>query len=105
MAEAEKGAEVSAVGRVALARWGALAAVAAATAAGVAAYLTSTAHDLHDPHHGLQQLDMLYLDEPAPGLDRLGVEPGRPAVLVSCAGACPLPQLSNAGAVLPPTRT
>ncbi len=39
---------------------------------------------------------MLYLDEPAPGLDRLGVEPGRPAVLVFCPGACPLPQLTDA---------
>lgn len=99
MAEAEKGAQVSAVGRVALARWAPLAAVAAVTAAGVVAYLASPAHDLHDPYHGLQQLDMLYLDEPASGLDRLGVEPGRPAVLVFCPGACPLPQLSNAQVV------
>ena len=71
-------------------------AVGAVTTAGVATYLASPAHDLHDPHHGLQQLDMLYLDEPAPGLDRLGVEPGRPAVLVFCPGACPLPQLTDA---------
>ncbi len=94
MAEAENGGRGQ--GRVALLRAAALVAAAAAATAGVAAYLTSPAHDLHDPHHGLQQLDMLYLDEPAPGLDRLGVEPGRPAVLVFCPGACPLPQLRNA---------
>lgn len=60
--------------------------------AGVAAYLGSAAHARHDPEHALQQLDLLYLDEPAPGLARLGVRPGEPAVVVFCAG-CALPEL------------
>jgi hypothetical protein len=86
-------------GRLILRRWAALAGVAAVATAGVATYLTSPAHDLHDPNHALQQLDLLYLDEPAPGLDRLGVEPGRPAVVVFCPDACPLPDLEDAQVV------
>lgn len=83
-----------------LIRWAALGAVAAVATAGVATYLTSPAHDLHDPHHGLQQLDMLYLDEPSAGLDQLGVDPGQPAVVVFCADlSCPLPELPDAQVV------
>lgn len=58
------GIEVSAV-RGGLVRRAALTAVGAVTTAGVATYLASPAYDLHDPHHGPQRLDMLYLDEPA----------------------------------------
>lgn len=87
------------VGQVILRRWAAIAAVAMATTAGVATYLTSPAHELHDPDHAVQQLDLLYLDEPAPGRDRLGVEPGRPALVVFCTDACPLPDLQDAQVV------
>lgn len=67
---------------------------------GVALYLTSPAHELHDPNHALQQLDLLYLDQPAPGLKHLPVEPARPSVLVFCENAgCPLPQLEKAQVV------
>ncbi len=38
-------------------------------------------------------------DEPAPGLPQLGIEPGRPAVVVFCESACPLPQLDSAQVV------
>jgi hypothetical protein len=80
-------------------RWAGLAATAVVAAAGVAHYLTSAAHELHDPTHGLQQLDLLYLDEPAPGRRQLDIEPGRPAVVVFCESECPLPQLDTARVV------
>ncbi len=51
------------------------------------------------PVPALQQLDLLYLDEPAPLLDRLGVEAGRPAVVVVCEG-CALPDVDGAGQVV-----
>lgn len=63
-------------------RWAALVATATGAIVGVATYLNSSAHELHDPNHGLQQLDLLYLDQPAPGRGQLGIEPGRPAVVV-----------------------
>lgn len=80
-------------------RWAGLAAAAAIATAGVAAYLTSPAHQRHDPNHALQQLDMLYLNEPAPDLDRLGIDTGRPAVLVFCPNDCPLPEIDAAQVV------
>ena len=44
---------------------------------GVATYVQSPAHSLHDPDHALQQLDLLYLDEPAPGAVLLSrIRPG-----------------------------
>jgi hypothetical protein len=66
---------------------------------GVGLYLASPAHQLHDPNHALQQLDLLYLDQPAPGLGRLGIEQGRPAVLVFCQRECRLPTLAEARVV------
>lgn len=60
------------------------------------AYLSSPAHELHDPNHALQQLDVFYLDEPAPGLDLLGVRPGRPAVVYFCGAPCDPPQVTGA---------
>lgn len=80
-------------------RWAALAATGVLAVAGVTLYLNSAAHRLHDPRHSLQQLDLLYLDEPAPGLQQLGVSPGAPAVLVFCATACPLPDITVAQVV------
>ena len=79
-------------------RWTALAATVVAAGAGVAGYLTSSAHALHDPVHALQQLDAFYLDEPAPGLDELGVEPGRPAVIFFCGEPCDEPPIAGAQA-------
>ena len=74
-------------------RWTGLAVAAVTAVAGVGVYLSSPAHERHDPNHALQQLDLLYLDEPAPGLRQLGIEPGRPAVVVFCPSACALPEL------------
>jgi hypothetical protein len=50
----------------------------------------------HDPTHALQQLDLLYLDEAAPGAAQVGFRPGTPAVVVFCAGDCRLPTLAGA---------
>ena len=63
---------------------GGVLAVLTAVAAGLAAYVTSDAHRLHDPDHSLQQLDLLYLDQPAPKLDALDIDPGTPALIVVC---------------------
>lgn len=82
-------------------RWTVLGGVAAVLVAvvGVTAYVQSPAHALHDPQHSLQQLDMLYLDEPAPGAPQLRLVWGRPAVVVFCATACALPELAGAQVV------
>ncbi len=72
-----------------------LAAVAAVATAGVLAYLLSPGYGVA-PNPGLRQLDLLYLDEPAPGLDQLGVTPGQPAVVVFCEASCALPQVEGA---------
>ncbi|WP_341251312.1 hypothetical protein [Euzebya pacifica] len=61
--------------------------------AGVVAYLTSPAHRLHDPVHALQQFDLFFLDEPAPLAGRLGLQPGRPALVVVCA-ECRAPEVN-----------
>lgn len=76
---------------------GLLAVLGAAT--GVALYLGSDGHSRHDPRHELQQIDLLYLDEPAPGYEELGLRPGSPAVVVFCAGDCALPELDDAQVV------
>ena len=65
-------------------------------AAGVLLYLASEGHSRHDPRHELQQIDLLYLDEPAPGYADLGLRTGSPAVVVFCPGGCPLPELDGA---------
>lgn len=67
-------------------------AVVLVAVAGVAAYLTSDVHARHDPYHPLQQLDALYLDEPAPGFEALGLRRGRPSVVVFCR-ACDAPEV------------
>jgi hypothetical protein len=77
-------------------RWAALAATAAVSGGGVLGYLGSSAHALHDPVHALQQFDALYLDEPAPGLTTLGIEPGRPAVVFFCGVPCDPPPVTGA---------
>lgn len=58
-------------------------------AAGVLAHVADD--DGRDPVRSLQQLDLLYLDEPAPGL----VPTGTPVVLVFCDG-CELPDVARA---------
>jgi hypothetical protein len=73
---------------------GLVAVLAAAT--GVALYLASPGHSRHDPQHHLQQVGLLYLDEPAPGLTQVGFRAGTPAVLVFCPDDCPLPELEGA---------
>jgi hypothetical protein len=79
-------------------RWVGIGAVAAAAVIGAAIYLMSPGADLA-PVPGLRQLDLLYLDQPAPGLDRLGVEPGRPAVILFCRSACAEPSVTGAQVV------
>lgn len=59
-------------------------------AVGVAVYLRSPAHVLHSPNHHLQQLDLFYVNEPAPFAEQLGVTPGRVTLLLVCA-ACSAP--------------
>lgn len=76
-------------------RWVGLSATAAISAAGIALYLTSPSHALHDPVHALQQFDAFYLDEPAPALDALGVQPGEPAVVFFCDSPCDVPTVEG----------
>lgn len=56
----------------------------------LAAHLDSPSGRLDAAGLGLTQLDMLYLDEPAPLPDVVGVTPGRPLLIVVCA-ACAAP--------------
>ncbi len=65
---------------------GAAAAVTIVVTAGLlGAWLRSDSRRLHDPAEGLQQLDLLYLDEPAPRYRELGFRRGRPGLLLVCA--------------------
>ncbi len=66
-------------------------AVVAAAAAGVVGLTTSAAYRLHGPVVALRQLDLLYLDEPAPLADRLGMEGGEPTLVVICRSCRPPP--------------
>ncbi|WP_219416392.1 hypothetical protein [Pseudonocardia nigra] len=79
-------------------RWIVAGIVAVVVSAGAAAYLASPDADVA-PITGLRQLDLLYLDEPAPGLDRLGVDPGRPAVILFCDPMCGSPNITGAQVV------
>ncbi len=45
---------------------------------------------------GRRRLDMLFLHEPAPGLEQLALRPGHPAVVVFSANPCDLPQVIGA---------
>lgn len=65
----------------------------AAVAIALIAFSLSSGDRFVDPIRGLQQLDLLYLDEPAPALAELGVETGTPALIVICA-ACEPPDLT-----------
>lgn len=61
--------------------------------AGVSLYVCSAAHQQHDPRQALQQLDLLYLDEPAPSVGELSFPAGRPTLLVICK-ACAMPEVN-----------
>lgn len=50
------------------------------------------ARGFHDPFEGLQQLDLLYLRQPAPHYQQLGFQRGRPGLLLVC-GGCPAPDV------------
>jgi hypothetical protein len=71
-----------------------VAAVAAVAVAGAGAHLASPDADVA-PIPALRQLDLLYLDQPAPALERLGVVPGRPAVILFCDPPCATPELTG----------
>jgi hypothetical protein len=71
----------------------AAAVVLAITAALLGAWLRTDPWGQGDPTRGLQQLDLLYLDEPAPRYDELDVASGRPALLLVCQ-ACPQPAVN-----------
>ena len=77
----------------------ALLAVVGVVGVGIAVYLSSPAHRLHDPVHALQQLDVLYLDEPAPEYTALGLRAGEPALVVVCR-ACDAPRVTGAQVVV-----
>jgi hypothetical protein len=78
-------------------RWLVVAVVAATVSAGAVAYLASPEADVA-PITGLARPALL--DEPAPGLDHLGVEPGgRPAVILFCDPACGTPNIVGAQVV------
>ncbi|MGH9267145.1 MAG: hypothetical protein ACRD0D_03105 [Acidimicrobiales bacterium] len=62
-------------------------------AVGLFTYVRSPAHQHHDPNHALQQLDLFYLDEPAPVASRLVLPRGVPSLVVVCAG-CRAPRLA-----------
>ncbi len=79
-------------------RWFA-AVLAAVVAAGVGRYALQPARDLEDPGRSLQQLDLLYLDEPAPLADRLDLPDGRRVLVLVCEG-CAAPELGGADAAL-----
>ncbi|MCU1692090.1 MAG: hypothetical protein JWM64_1181 [Frankiales bacterium] len=67
--------------------------------AGVTSYLQSADHARHDPVHALQQLDLLYLDEPAPGVPVPA--DGRPVLLLLCSG-CRAPAVRGATVLVRP---
>ncbi|MGH8933985.1 MAG: hypothetical protein ACRDZO_25955 [Egibacteraceae bacterium] len=65
-----------------------VAGVLATIALGLALHATSTNLPGVDP--ALRQIDLLYLDEPAPLVQQLRIQPGRPALIVICEG-CEVP--------------
>lgn len=58
--------------------------VLATVALGLALHVTSATLEGVDP--SLRQIDLLYLDEPAPLVEQLRIQPGRPALIVVCDG-------------------
>lgn len=56
-------------------------------------YAVTTSAEPPVPVPGLAQLDLLFLDQPAPLLDRLGHVPGEPLLLVVCEG-CAAPAVA-----------
>jgi hypothetical protein len=79
-------------------RWAALAVAAAVAVIGAVGYVLSPDRDVA-PMQALRQLDQFYLDEPAPALDELGVQPGRPALIMFCDPRCPTPAVTGAQVV------
>lgn len=71
---------------------GGVLAVLALAGVGITSYLNSPAHQLHSPNHALQQLDLFYLNEPAPRVDQAGSAGGRTTLLVVC-DSCEAPRV------------
>lgn len=74
--------------------WWGVAGVLALTSVLLLAWVSGDSYRLHDPARGLQQLDMFFLDEPAPLADELGIAPGRPGLVVVCRSCSP-PELDE----------
>lgn len=55
-----------------------------------------TATSVREPNLHLPQPDLFFLDEPAPGLDEITVDPDRPVVVVFGARDCVLPLIAGA---------
>ena len=73
---------------------GAVVATLALVGVGLFGFTSSEEYRLGDSFRGLRQLDLLYLDEPAPGLAALDIASGRPALIVVCEG-CAAPALRD----------
>lgn len=76
-------------------RWATLAVAAGVAAIGAVGYVLSPGRDVA-PVQALRQLDLFYLDEPAPALDELGVQPRRSALILFCDPGCPAPAVTGA---------
>lgn len=74
-----------------IARWASVLVALAAAGAGLVWYVATPTYRLRDPVQALQQLDLLYLDEPAPAAEALQLAEGEQAVVVVCE-ACALPE-------------
>jgi hypothetical protein len=79
-----------------LLRAGLLGALALAVAGiGVLAHLSGEVHRLHDPNAGMRQLDLLFLDEPAPLLDRICGPPAAGVLVLFVCDGCSAPSLRD----------
>lgn len=73
--------------------------LAAVVAVGLGRYALQPVRELEDPGRSLQQLDLLYLDEPAPLANRLDLPDGRRALVLVCE-RCAAPELGGADVAL-----
>ena len=72
----------------------AVVATLAVLGAALAWFATTEEYQAGGALRGLRQLDLLYLEEPAPRVAALGIDPGRPALIVVCRD-CDAPALGD----------